>query len=60
MIKGADPAEAPKDVQLDDGAGDANGSDSGAGGSDAGGSGADGDADTRTVTATYNPTGGAF
>ena len=60
MIKGADPAEAPKDVTLDDDAGDANGSDSGAGGSDAGGSGADGDADTRTVTATYNPTGGAF
>ena len=60
MIKGADPAEAPKDVQLDDGAGDADGSDSGADGSDAGGSGADGDSDTRTVTATYNPTGGAF
>ena len=59
MIKGADPAEAPKDVQLDDGAGDADGSEAGAG-SDAGGSGADGDSDTRTVTATYNPTGGAF
>ena len=64
MIKGADPAEAPKDVQLDDGAGDADGSKAGAG-SDAGGSGADGsdaggDSDTRTVTATYNPTGGAF
>ena len=55
MIKGADPAEAPKDVTLDDGAGDADGSGSGADGSDAGG-----DADTRTVTATYNPTGGAF
>ena len=51
MIKGADPAEAPKDVQLDDGAGD----------DDSDGSGtADADADTRTVTATYNPTGGAF
>ena len=60
MIKGADPAEAPKDVQPDDGAGDADGSDSGADGTDAGGSGADGDSDTRTVTATYNPTGGAF
>ena len=60
MIKGADPAEAPKDVQLDDGAGDADGSGSGADGSDTGGSGADGDSDTRTVTATYNPTGGAF
>ena len=58
MIKGADPAEAPKDVQLDDGAGNADGS--GADGSDTGGSGADGDSDTRTVTATYNPTGGAF
>ena len=57
MIKGADPAEAPKDVQLDDGA---DGSGSGADDSDAGGSGADGDSDTRTVTATYNPTGGAF
>ncbi|MCG7295321.1 DNA translocase FtsK [Corynebacterium afermentans] len=55
MIKGADPAEAPKDVTLDDGAGDADGSGSGEDGSDAGG-----DADTRTVTATYNPTGGAF
>ena len=53
MIKGADPAEAPKGVELEDGAGDADGS--GADGSDAGG-----DADTRTVTATYNPTGGAF
>ena len=53
MIKGADPAEAPKGVTLDDGAGDADGS--GADGSDAGG-----DSDTRTVTATYNPTGGAF
>jgi len=60
MIKGADPAEAPKDVTLDDGAGDADGSGSGADGSDTGGSGADGDSDTRTVTATYNPTGGAF
>ena len=60
MIKGADPAEAPKDVELDDGADDADGSGSGADGSDTGGSGADGDSDTRTVTATYNPTGGAF
>ena len=51
MIKGANPAEAPKDVQLDDDADD----------DDSDGSGtADADADTRTVTATYNPTGGAF
>jgi len=56
MIKGADPAEAPKDVQLDDGAGDDD-SDAAQAGD---GSGAAGDADTRTVTATYNPTGGAF
>ena len=55
MIKGADPAEAPKDVTLDDGAGDADGFGSGEDGSDAAG-----DSDTRTVTATYNPTGGAF
>jgi len=55
MIKGADPAEAPKDVTLDDDAGDADGSGSGEDGSDAAG-----DSDTRTVTATYNPTGGAF
>ena len=54
MIKGADPAEAPKDVQLDDGAG------AGSDAEDSDGSGADGDSDTRTVTATYNPTGGAF
>nr|WP_246825375.1 DNA translocase FtsK [Corynebacterium sp. HMSC034A01] len=52
MIKGADPAEAPKDVQLDDGTSeDTDGSDSAEAG---------GDSDTRTVTATYNPTGGAF
>ena len=54
MIKGADPAEAPKDVQLDDGTG------AGSDAEDSDGSGADGDSDTRTVTATYNPTGGAF
>ena len=55
MIKGADPAEAPKGVELEDGAGDADGS-----GADGSGAAAGGDADTRTVTATYNPTGGAF
>ena len=42
-------------MQLDDGASDADGSGSGKDGSEAGG-----DSDTRTVTATYNPTGGAF
>ena len=55
MIKGADPAEAPKDAMLDDassGDPDESGSDS-AGEPDCG-------SDTRTVTATYNPTGGAF
>ena len=52
MIKGADPAEAPKDVMLDDDT-TTDGPDSG---SDTGGT----DGDTRTVTATYNPTGGAF
>lgn len=40
MIKGADPAEAPKEEQ--------------------GPESAPADDDTRTVTATYNPTGGAF
>ena len=58
MIKGADPAEAPKDVELDDGAGSADNGSDGSGGS--GTADAGGDADTRTVTATYNPTGGAF
>lgn len=62
MIKGADPAEAPKEPMLDD----ATSGDPGAaenpdasGGTGAGDSGAD-TRDTRTVTATYNPTGGAF
>ena len=45
MIKGADPAEAPKDAMLDD---------------DTPTDDTDHDDDTRTVTATYNPTGGAF
>ena len=40
MIKGADPAEAPKEEQVLDSATDSD--------------------DPRTVTATYNPTGGAF
>ena len=59
MIKGADPAEAPKDVTLDDGAGDDD-SDAAQAGDGSGAAAAGGDADTRTVTATYNPTGGAF
>ena len=58
MIKGADPAEAPKGVELEDGAGDDDSDASQAG--DGSGAAAGGDADTRTVTATYNPTGGAF
>ncbi len=46
MIKGADPAEAPKDVDVeDDAASTSEGPDA---------------EDTRTVQATYNPTGGAF
>ena len=55
MIKGADPAEAPKEVlaqqELDDAssAGDPAGDDSPAA-----------DDETQTVKATYNPTGGAF
>ena len=55
MIKGADPAEAPKDAMLDD---DSSG-DPDESGSDSAGE-PDGGSDTRTVTATYNPTGGAF
>ena len=55
MIKGADPAEAPKDAMLDDASG-ANDSGEAAESAD----GADGSGDARTVTATYNPTGGAF
>ncbi|OFP35822.1 DNA translocase FtsK [Corynebacterium sp. HMSC071B10] len=47
MIKGADPAEAPKEADVeDDGASTSDGSDA--------------DDETRTVQATYNPTGGAF
>ena len=48
MIKGADPAEAPKEQSLDDDAPSP---------SDAPEA---GDDNTRTVEATYNPTGGAF
>ena len=55
MIKGADPAEAPKDAMLDDASG---ANDSGEASESA--DGADGSGDARTVTATYNPTGGAF
>ena len=55
MIKGADPAEAPKDAMLDD---DSSGDPDESGSDTAGES--DGGSDTRTVTATYNPTGGAF
>ena len=55
MIKGADPAEAPKGAMLDD---DSSG-DPDESGSDSAGE-PDGGSDTRTVTATYNPTGGAF
>ena len=47
MIKGADPAEAPKEAGAED---------DGASASD----GSDADDETRTVQATYNPTGGAF
>lgn len=60
MIKGADPAEAPKEPSLDDASfGDPSdiASDAGAEGGAAGGAGG---GDTKTVTATYNPTGGAF
>ena len=57
MIKGADPAEAPKeDPSLFDGSADAdptNDPDSGAADAESSG-------DARTVQATYNPTGGAF
>ena len=55
MIKGADPAEAPKDAMLDD---DSSGDPDESGSDTAGES--DGGSDTRTVTTTYNPTGGAF
>nr|WP_034990269.1 DNA translocase FtsK [Corynebacterium halotolerans] len=56
MIKGADPAEAPKELDAGgaDGAPD-DAADDGTGASD---DGADGE--PRTVQATYNPTGGAF
>ena len=53
MIKGADPAEAPKEELLLDDATDAATTDTGPGSGP-------GDSDTHTVTATYNPTGGAF
>ena len=49
MIKGADPAEAPKEV-LEEQALDDDSANSGSGAS----------ADAQTVKATYNPTGGAF
>ena len=50
MIKGADPAEAPKDAVLDDDTPTADNTNSDTNGGE----------DARTVTATYNPTGGAF
>ena len=53
MIKGADPAEAPKDAMLDD-------DPSGDSASQSGSADSEGESDTRTVTAAYNPTGGAF
>ena len=49
MIKGADPAEAPKEVLEEQAATEEASSDSDAA-----------DGDTQTVKATYNPTGGAF
>ncbi|WP_423777237.1 DNA translocase FtsK [Corynebacterium appendicis] len=49
MIKGADPAEAPKEVLEEQAAAEEASSDSDAA-----------DGDTQTVKATYNPTGGAF
>lgn len=55
MIKGADPADAPKEV-LDD-ASDA--TDGAADDGDATPS-SDAEGDTKTVKATYNPSGGAF
>ena len=54
MIKGADPAEAPKDAMLDDD------DSSGDSASQSGSADSEGESDTRTVTAAYNPTGGAF
>ena len=47
MIKGADPAEAPKEAGLEQDEAQVSGD-------------SDTDDDTRTVQATYNPTGGAF
>lgn len=58
MIKGADPAEAPKEVQAEMSAPDADGSAGQAGAPsqpDAAGGG-----ETKTVQATYNPSAGAF
>ncbi|KQB85390.1 FtsK/SpoIIIE family DNA translocase [Corynebacterium oculi] len=52
MIKGADPAEAPKEETFDAPA--AQGHGGGAEGADGSGS------EARSVSATYNPTGGAF
>ena len=51
MIKGADPAEAPKAVREEQALNDAS--------TDAPAD-SDPDSDTQTVKATYNPTGGAF
>ena len=51
MIKGADPAEAPKAVLEEQALNDAS--------TDAPAD-SDPDSDTQTVKATYNPTGGAF
>ncbi|WKD59104.1 FtsK/SpoIIIE family DNA translocase [Corynebacterium caspium] len=51
MIKGADPADAPKEIEAEIAAENAAGSEtSGVGNAE----------ETRTVQATYNPTGGAF
>lgn len=57
MIKGADPAEAPKeDPSLFDGSADANPTND----PDSGAADAESSGDARTVQATYNPTGGSF
>ncbi len=54
MIKGADPAEAPKEVLEEQALNDDAPAESGDSDTDGG------DADTRVVQATYNPSGGAF
>ncbi|WPF67277.1 DNA translocase FtsK [Corynebacterium sp. 22KM0430] len=67
MIKGADPAEAPKEEAFDAAPAEAGGAAGGAGVGGSGGAGAgaagapgSGNEEPRSVTATYNPTGGAF